>query len=469
MTAASTPTESEVLAERLVSCLPAATFEFETLCRLTDIVATREVPSAAVECVERPRLLINPDFVATYCTRDEHLFLMVMHELWHVLLAHTRLYPRTTPARNVAFDAVINAGLARELPGPEYRGFFEAINPADAFPGLLLRPPVGWPSAPVYPTVGPAGTRALLQRLYPSDPRTPLPLYSEILELLERGAPADGCWAIAPMLIGEHGEHGDDETRLLDDDLFGEIVRKIVSAWPPPPVPLSGRDSGGAVHDWQSAFADPPPDARRAFARVLRQVLGPVRGLLDRRARVVDADGLTVGVVPSAGDRQHTARVRLGLAPTLWNERRPAPRRGAVPIAQAHVYVDVSGSMQELLPHIASLLLPYVASRQAALFQFSTAVVPLPLAALRAGKLQTTGGTGIDCVLEHALADRRVGRALVLTDGYTGTPRDDLARRVRERGLRLAVVLPAESAWTKDLAGIATTLTTLPPLETARR
>jgi len=95
--------------------------------------------------------------------------------------------------------------------------------------------------------------------------------------------------------------------------------------------------------------------------------------------------------------------------------------------------------------------------------------VPLPLAALRAGKLQTTGGTGIDCVLEHALADRRVGRALVLTDGYTGMPRDDLARRVRERGLRLAVVLPAESAWTKDLAGIATTLTMLPPLETARR
>ena len=113
MTAASTRAESEVLAGRLVSCLPAATFELETLCRLTDIVATREVPTAAVECVERPRLLINPDFVATYCTRDEHLFLMVMHELWHVLLAHTRLYPRTTPVRNVAFDAVINAGLAR--------------------------------------------------------------------------------------------------------------------------------------------------------------------------------------------------------------------------------------------------------------------------------------------------------------------------------------------------------------------
>ena len=80
-----------------------------------------------------------------------------MHELWHVILAHTRLYPRPTGAHNIAFDAVINAGLAREFPGPEYRGFFEAVNPAETFPGLLLRPPEGWPQRPLYPDAGPLG------------------------------------------------------------------------------------------------------------------------------------------------------------------------------------------------------------------------------------------------------------------------------------------------------------------------
>jgi hypothetical protein len=150
----------------------------ETLVQLVGIEATREVPSAAVTCEGRPRLLLNPDFVAAHCARDEHLFLLVMHELWHVILAHTRLYPRATPAENIAFDAVINAGLCRQFPGPEYRGFFEALNPADAFPGCLLRPPEGWPHAPRIPRRvrgWPARTRGLLERLYPAAGRPDVP------------------------------------------------------------------------------------------------------------------------------------------------------------------------------------------------------------------------------------------------------------------------------------------------------
>ena len=460
-------TESQLLAERLTACLPAATFELETICRLTDVVATREVPTAAIECVERPRLLVNPDFVRRHCVRDEHLFLLVMHELWHVLLAHTRLYPRATPAQNIAFDAIINAGLARELPAPEYRGFFEAINPADRFPGLLLRPPLGWPHAPVYSDVGPRGTAALLRRLYPADPTWPLPLYSEILKLLEQPSAADR--ALGPTtLLGDHGDESA-EAQALDDELLGDIVRQIVGRWPPPPFPLRGRDAGGEARDWQGAFAEVPSDARREFARALRRALGPVAGSLERRTRALDCETAVTGVLPSASDRLRPARTRLGLPPTLWQERRPQPGRARLPIASAHVYVDVSGSMRELLPHLAALLLPYLASRQARVFQFSTEVVPLTLAALRAGALRTTGGTGIDCVLEHALASRRLTRALVLTDGYTGTPRADLAERIRVRGLRLSVVLPAESVWKDDLAGIATSLTTLPALDRARR
>ena len=80
-------------------------------------------------------MLVNPDFVAEHCVRDEHLFLLVMHELWHVLLGHTTLYARPTAAHNIAFDAIINAGLARQHPEAAYRGFFEALNPVDSFPG----------------------------------------------------------------------------------------------------------------------------------------------------------------------------------------------------------------------------------------------------------------------------------------------------------------------------------------------
>ena len=161
--------DAKTLKRRLVNCLPAATFELETFCRLAGIEVTDKIPTAAVECVYRPRLLINPEFVEKYCTRDEHLFLLVMHELWHIILAHTRMYSRATPAHNIAFDAIINATLSRMFPEPEYRGFFEKINPEEKFPQVLLRPPKGWPHNPQYPPndIEPAGTAQLVKRLYP--------------------------------------------------------------------------------------------------------------------------------------------------------------------------------------------------------------------------------------------------------------------------------------------------------------
>ena len=118
---------SKELSNRIANCLPAGTFELEIFCQLVGIEASREVESAAVQGSLQPRMLINPDFIEKYCRRDEHLFLLVMHELWHILLGHTRLFPRATLIDNIAFDAVINAGLTLQFPEAEYRGFLEEI------------------------------------------------------------------------------------------------------------------------------------------------------------------------------------------------------------------------------------------------------------------------------------------------------------------------------------------------------
>lgn len=474
---------SEDLARRVITCLPAATFDMETLLHLARIEATFEVPTAAVECRRRPRLLVNPMFVETHCRRDEHLFLLVMHELWHVILAHTKLYPRLTPLHNIAFDAVINAGLAREFPGPEYRGFLEAVNPADEFPGVLLRPPEGWPDHPAYRDVGPARTRHLVMRLYPSRDKfssVAMPLYEEILELLANGAPDEAAgfvlvpckgpahgkpfkgWA-EPVLIGDH-EDPDKEERSLDDPLFGDVVRRIVASWPAPPFPLGGRDAGGQMRRWADALSPTPDDVRAAFACVLRRTLGrlPDSPLHRKHTTVIETSG--VGVLPNACDRLAPARRALGAPDALWQQRTPVAVRLLEPRPRAHVYLDVSGSMSELLPYLASLLVPYAASGAARVFQFSTCVEPLAYEDLRQGELRTTGGTDITCVFDHLLEDHQVQRTLILTDGYTGEPLPSHIDEVRSRRVRVHVVLPSESEWRRDLEGIAATTTVLPPL-----
>ena len=55
------------IADRLARCIPGATFELEALARLVGIEETTAVPTAAVTCRGRARMLVNPDFVAEHC------------------------------------------------------------------------------------------------------------------------------------------------------------------------------------------------------------------------------------------------------------------------------------------------------------------------------------------------------------------------------------------------------------------
>ena len=74
---------------------------------------TDAVPTLAVTTEERPRLLINLGFVREHCRTPEHVKAVLCHEFLHVLLRHTSLPGRLTPARHLALDAVINAIIHR--------------------------------------------------------------------------------------------------------------------------------------------------------------------------------------------------------------------------------------------------------------------------------------------------------------------------------------------------------------------
>jgi hypothetical protein len=460
------PDEGAQLVARLLGCLPAATMEMEALCRMAGIRVSRDIPTAAVECVYRPRLLINPDFVAQYCRRDEHLFLLVMHELWHVILAHTHLYARATPAHNIAFDAIINAGLVRLYRKPEFQGFFEALNAPDKFPHLLLRPPVGWPNDPQYPDAGPPGTREILERLYPpsSGRQVAMPFYEELLKLLRQWAEANGWIDGLPILLGDHSGNSDAEGHVLRDPVWGNAIQRF--AQNVPTQVLGGKPGqGGPREEWLSDVGSSSEQTRRAFSQVLRRCLGPQDGGERQKKKMLTPGTVGTSVLPNPRDRLATARRLLGMPNTIWTQ--PGSIKARLPDnpSKAHIYLDVSGSMGDLLPYLLGLMIPYVKNGQADLFQFSTFVEPLSLSRLQRGRLNSSGGTNINCVLDHVLAAKTpVRRVLLLTDGETGTPADELIVSLRETAVQVYVVLPAESAWEEDLEELASSVTILPPL-----
>jgi uncharacterized protein with von Willebrand factor type A (vWA) domain len=458
-----TQSEANILKNRLTRCLPSARFEMATLTRLAGIEISREVPTAAVECKRRPRLLINPDFVAQHCERDEHLFLLVMHELWHVLLAHTRMHPRMTPVQNIAFDAVINAGLMAQFSQPEYMGFFDAINPADQFPHCLLRPPVGWPDEPIYPEGMPDGVKEMVMRLYPKRrsrllvaPR--LPMYEDVLALLLKHADKIPMHMM-PMLLGEY-EGGDP----INDPLIKEMMEEATKKWSYVPVGIRG--TNGITRRNKFQLSETSEDVRRAFALILQRTLSKRPGQEERmikdKTMVIGGNG----VIPNPyGDRMMHARRALGAPQTLWAQ--PVSIRARTPHrpSRAFIYLDVSGSMNNILAQCMYLIRPYLARKQAELYQFSTVVHPMKFAEINEGQVTGTGGTDINCVFKHLLEmTPRVDRVLIFTDGMVGSPRADIVSSMESYGTRLYIVLPNNGRLDPIVGQMARSVITLPAL-----
>jgi hypothetical protein len=449
------------LAERLARSLPGASFELEALVRLVGIHETTDVPTASVSCGVRTRLRVNPEFAAEYCSRDEHLFLLVMHEMWHVLLGHTTLYGRPGILENIAFDALINAGLSRQHPQPEYRGFFERLNPPDTFPSLLLRPPVGWPRRPKYSFSGPSGTKELMMRLYPPPGKNlPEPTYQEVIELIRKANPSQAECARV-KLLGEHDDPDSNGNPMLDDD-FAEAIREIVGNWPPPPRSLAGRDTGGKL---MTSWVESTPASRTTrdvFLEVLKEVLVPQRTGFQNSRRVEVQTTLGPGPLPNFADRTLLAKRRLLGENVLPNQ--PGIIRYRLPDrpTRALVYFDVSGSMSSILPQLLGLLAPLASRGQVQVRQFSTVVSPVPPDALLRGRVDTTVGTDIRCVLEDILS-RTIDRVLILTDGYVGQANADQVAALASRGIKVVSVLPADG-WATDLEPYST-IHKLPGLE----
>ena len=98
-------------------------------------------------------------------------------------------------------------------------------------------------------------------------------------------------------------------------------------------------------------------------------------------------------------------------------------------------------------------------------FLFSTVVSPISLQDLQRGRIETTGGTDIGCVVDHALK-HRVSKVLLVTDGYVGPPTAAQRKAIHRSGLDIRVALTPEG-WRKDLNAVSARIDELPVLTPA--
>lgn len=423
------------------------------------------IATACVECVDRPRLLLNPAFVAQWCHTPERLATLILHELLHIALGHTRLFPRPTMAHNIAFDAIINRTLLDAIEGTQvrhslvpfgydverYTDLFTDLYSACKSPEFILRPPPGWPVAPDWTASRkmPAALREIHRELYDVTDRThaarmwgeqSIPRYTQVTyaDIIAALRECDELQDNDVRLLGAHGE-----TAAERESIRGSRDRDAAELLASALEPLCGQLPGCGEHLGLTHVND------TLRTPALEQAL---RTLLRRAIKHSGAGGTRVSwrqrevrVVHQMHDRRAACRVRtaklLGAPmPMLFDghihERQREPQ-------QVAIYVDVSGSMSRVLPHLRRALMTLRREIDPTLYWFSTVVVPASGDELKRGNMLSTGGTSICSVITHAAENLPAGSAaIVLTDGHIESvpAAASAALRVAQVALHLGVV-----------------------------
>ena len=413
---------------RLFSVLPTSSLHMIQFLKLMDIRYDNNIPSAAITCSYRPELLLNKDFINTYCKTDEHLFMLVMHELYHIILGHTHLFKKHTEIDNIAFDAVINAILCRMFPEEEYVSFFTSINTDKQFPNCLLRP-IG--------NNTPLSYIHLLKNLYYTNTGTYYEVYeciaNELNDMLMNGK-------TQYVLLGNHQNNNNED---INNSLARKMIDDLISNWPQE-ILVRGKDLGGDIEDEVIDFAKTERRDRIKMNRLLKKS-GILDGALDKKHRTFAyiKEDVSIPFI-DCKDRSLLTKSMIYGTPLLYNSSLVSSKIINEKNVSSLVYLDVSGSVTNELIHFFPLLLKPYKEKKCLLFVFSTEVMLVTYKDFKRGKYRTTWGTSIDCIFEHYFSLPRTKRSkkiLILTDGETGSLSPIYFQKIKQHKLEIYVGL----------------------------
>ncbi|MBF0501959.1 MAG: hypothetical protein HQM09_17605 [Candidatus Riflebacteria bacterium] len=450
-------------------------FALRAVLRILEVEFTTRVPTLAVTCEDKPRLLVNLEFVRENCFRDDHVKAVLCHEFLHVLLRHTEKKLPFSRARHIAFDAVINAIIHRQY-GVTYSSMMAKYY-AKASGLLKLLRPMNREEAIAYNSnlsSVPAWVRAWGD-LYKgnlnaddiaslaSDLGTSLLLSVKLKGslVLSGGGSKDSILPGGGMglNVGDRDgnraddDDGDDNGNSGDDsdgggggngDGNGDGSFVLVD------------DGGEGFDGLLGGHEELEKEASQALRDALKQSLKEMNGSGIWRLPKSQGVGANPYETLITQIDEPMARWRRATLAVLKRHLQPDPKSRArkpvlseyrIPVLSsrdrraflksswstflpdacwiedivkrdgtAQVYLDVSGSMNAEMPQIIALLARLSRYIRRPFWAFSDEVAP---AVIERGQLKamTSGGTSLSSVLRH-IAKTRPSAAVVVTDGY---------------------------------------------------
>jgi len=144
-------------------------------------------------------------------------------------------------------------------------------------------------------------------------------------------------------------------------------------------------------------------------------------------------------VFPRCPSRRDMAMLAAGTPPIFWTnemKKEEMSKRGIV------FYVDVSGSMHEVLPEVIGILSNFK-SVMRTVYQFSNDIYKTSLNDLSAGKIKSTDGTDFNCIIDHAI-DNKFEKIVIFTDGYADADQNH-RNKARDNIKKACVILTGKN------------------------
>ncbi len=377
------------------------------LLSIAKVEFTREVPTLAVTLEEHPVLKVNPDFCARHLHTETDAQSVILHEFLHVLLNHTERFKRMDPGLNLALDAVINHIIQRSC-GEAYGDFFRRYYAKASGMAALLVPLREnafshyrirhWEKWNEYHQLK-------------SSLMTGRVVVDDVLDVVREVEKRKWSLPRSRVFIGGHEpapKSVSDAVKTALNRTLREMNGDGIFRSPRAAFPGEGAVIYAAKY---RADSKRRRNWERSTLQILRDFVTP-----DRKARMSEQESRTMTLpVLHAADRR-------GFIRSLWSPLIPDiqwEHQASKPIGTCQVYLDVSGSMNAEMEALVSLLNRLRGYLRRPFWAFSNEVKP---ALIEKGILrtETSGGTAMNCVLEHVVATRP-GKAVVITDGYIET------------------------------------------------
>ena len=392
-------------------------------------------------------LYISQTFWDNHMQDSDALATVLMHELMHVIGGDVMTfktkeddpdYELRNQADLIAMDSRINAYICankKEInPSKFFKSFYNSEAIEKDFLTKLLRPDSVFDYSKeqqklkeFYNTF--YGTDEFCNHKDLSD------FVFEILKKRQKDSPQEKHKVI---LLGSHGEDGEE---LSDADLEGckvEVVEENSDSGSAPgdkdqtdedikeaileqvSAELGySKEAGYSPHAAQSILdMSGRISAKLSLVKFKNMLSDSVFANVKAQARRRIAKYSYSPVLPNSPSSMDLILMSAGVPPLLWRSKKYATvyDKQLLPI-----YLDVSGSTYAYLPDIIKMIVN--ASKEIEyVWGFSNKIAKHSIDDLKQGKINSTGGTDFNCILQHAI-ENKFKHIVVITDGYASTPR----------------------------------------------